>query len=99
MAQQAGSKATLAQIARAARWGLLGAILREVASCLLDLDLLFREESRQGDDVGVDLLLADRAGVAVGCLGSHGEERCLERKRTGSGYQEGCLEEVARGGR
>lgn len=28
--------------------------IREITGCFLVLDLLFREESREGDDVGVD---------------------------------------------
>ena len=39
--------------------------LREVTSCLLDLGLLFGEESCEGDDVGVDRLLVLRVGRHV----------------------------------
>jgi hypothetical protein len=44
--------------------------VREVSRRLLDLGLLFREESREGDDVGVDLLLRDWASFVT--VGRHG---------------------------
>jgi hypothetical protein len=44
--------------------------VREVSRRLLDLGLLLGEESRKGDDVGVDLLLRDWASFVT--VGRHG---------------------------
>lgn len=49
-----------------------GVYIREISGGLRMFGLLFRQESCQGDDVGVDVLLSDRRVFAVGSR--HGDD-------------------------